>query len=35
MPYFILDKYSLNGNNQPLWDLEISFNEEKEVIFKV
>lgn len=32
MPYFILDKYSLNGNNQPLWDLKILFNEKKEVI---
>ena len=29
-PYFIFDKYSLNGNNQPLWDLKILFNEEKE-----
>ena len=30
MPYFIFDKYNLNGNIQPLWDLKILFNEEKE-----
>ncbi len=32
MPYFIFNKYSLNGNNQDYWDLKILFNEEKEVI---
>jgi len=32
MPYFIFNKYSLNGNNQHLWDLKILFIEEKEVI---
>lgn len=32
MPYFIFNKYSLNGNNQHLWDLKILLNEEKEVI---
>ena len=32
MPYFILNQYSLNRNNQPLWDLQILINEEKEVI---
>ena len=32
IPYFIFNKYSLNGNNQHLWDLKILFIEEKEVI---
>ena len=32
IPYFIFNQYSLNRNNQQLWDLKILFNEKKEEI---